>query len=308
MHVPKNEGRASDEERDQPPASSVFDFLYYDSRRIGSFLSQFDPNGHLQGVRRTEGVSDLSSSKSTYTGKGSVAVASVAANSETTGATTVNDAAERQYDSLWSNAVAFLDYLAGRDLLHRDLSRARISQFVLASGDLGVVDLTMMKKFWEMPAMRGLASQGVPQQEKASRRDRRAGRASNKTPEMTEQQVGFEILSIIPHSVQATVEGPQGKVWATLREEAMIVSPSDLFLKHGRYIPGRWNMLGIVDALPGDPEDTSVVEAEEMAEGLWGGLGTILDALGPIARVLLGRPTDSFGMTPLVIFREVSGE
>lgn len=41
---------ASAKEQGEPAIDSVFDFLYHDSRRIGSFLSQFDESGLLTGI------------------------------------------------------------------------------------------------------------------------------------------------------------------------------------------------------------------------------------------------------------------
>ncbi len=46
----------SAEEQGEAAPDSVFDFLYHDSRRIASFLSQFDANGLLTGLTQGEGV------------------------------------------------------------------------------------------------------------------------------------------------------------------------------------------------------------------------------------------------------------
>ena len=49
--------KASGEEPDDPSQDSVYDFLYCDTRRIGSFLAQFDVSGHLQQVTASDSIS-----------------------------------------------------------------------------------------------------------------------------------------------------------------------------------------------------------------------------------------------------------
>jgi hypothetical protein len=115
--------------------NSVFDFLYRDSRRIASFIAQFETHGVLQQVKATEAVGRTGSSKTTASGGvdlvtvmgGGVAIDDTVTDEE-------HDAAERTYDPLWTNARRFLNFLTDREMIMRDLSKARIGQFVLASG------------------------------------------------------------------------------------------------------------------------------------------------------------------------------
>jgi hypothetical protein len=53
-------------------AHFVLDFLYYDSRRIGSYLSQFEPDGHLQSVTRGKSGSKGKKETATKEAKGGV--------------------------------------------------------------------------------------------------------------------------------------------------------------------------------------------------------------------------------------------
>jgi hypothetical protein len=79
----------------------------------------------------------------------------------------------------------------------------------------------------------------------------------------------------------------------------LTLSADDLLLKHGTSIAGTWNMLGILDALPdgGEQEDLSFLA--DMVKGL--------AQFSQQIRPHFGRATDYFGMTPLLVFREVSG-
>jgi phage gp16-like protein len=60
--------KTSTEGLDRPERDSVNDFLYNDARRIASFLSQFDKDGHLTALVRTQGITE--STGSNYGGTG----------------------------------------------------------------------------------------------------------------------------------------------------------------------------------------------------------------------------------------------
>ena len=105
----------------------------------------------------------------------------------------------------------------------------------------------------------------------------------------------------MPATLQARFQSETGThVFATLVEGGLSGSTIGLATKHGSQIPGRWSVLGVVDALPDDPDAPEDLEHNE-SEGI---LGMILGAMLPILKVL-GRPSNAYGVTPLIIFREV---
>jgi hypothetical protein len=70
-------------------------------------------------------------------------------------------------------------------------------------------------------------------------------------------------------------------------------------------------MVGILDALPDDvapsiETDPERFVAHQTAALSLGSLWEVIAAIAPVARVALGRPPASFGMTPLVVFREIA--
>jgi hypothetical protein len=95
-------------------------------------------------------------------------------------------------------------------------------------------------------------------------------------------------------------------VWATAVEEALVAPISDLILKHGQKVVGRWSMLGILDALPFDQaEMMSPLEAVRVGM-TQESVSNVALQMAPSIRQALGRPLLSYGMTPLLVFREVS--
>jgi hypothetical protein len=86
-------------------SDSVYDFLYYDARRIGSFLAQFDDSGHLQQVRQSDTARKGNKRGFKITaGAGAPLVGTGNVGFETQPYDTGSESSERIYDPLWSNA------------------------------------------------------------------------------------------------------------------------------------------------------------------------------------------------------------
>lgn len=278
-------------------SDSVFDFLYHDPQRIGSFLGQFDPSGVAQSLRRTDQTSQGTSDQSDDGLKINAGVVSGQLGARSIALQSAQHGAELTYDPLWTNARAFLDYLAHRGMIQRDVYSARIGQFVLVKGALSVVDVAMLKDGWKLPTFRHAA--GIPATTP------RPGKGRPGAPnEPHPIEFAFEMLGILPHSVQAVVASSSSTVWSTLRSDCLATSSGDLLLKHGLVIPGEWSILGILDAqpdfAPAAEEPVFSADGDQMAAQL-------MTLFAPLTRKLLGRPQDAFGVTPLMIFREVSG-
>jgi len=155
--------------------------------------------------------------------------------------------------------------------------------------------------------MKGVAAQAVPEQIQGNRKERAKVRYAQKPAvETSAAAMAFEILKIMPHTVQATIRGKDWTVWSSLREDSLVIPGSDLLLKHGVAVAGSWNMLGVLDAVPDEGEENTINQIlAAISLGAIG--GQIVGQLAPAVRQLLGRPATAFGMTPLLIFREVSG-
>lgn len=299
---------------DQGADDSVYDFLYIDSRRIALFISQFSQYGHLTSLTRSRTES--------ATASGGLDVKLAKINSGEAESTTL----ERQFDAQWVAPLTFLDQANQRGMIVKQIASARMGQLVLARGDLEVRDLTIIKRAFALPAMQAhLSSAGTrqrPHQSRAERRREQREKPETSGKEFSPEEFGLQFLAELPHALHATLNDGRSRIWCSLREDALLVSVSDLFLKHGVKISGQWNMLGILDALPDAGRDTTSEDAEAefqkaqaaMPQGdvatlvtlVTQGFGGFIDGIAPLARIFLGRHSDAFGMTPLLIFREIS--
>lgn len=298
---------------------SVYDFLYHDVRRVGSFLAQFDDAGHLQQVTQSDKV--IRGAKRGWKFKLAGGVEQMG-NGELSGERTPleggSEESERLYDPLWTNARTLLDYLAHRDMIQRELGTAQVGQFVLVQGQIMLLDLAMLKGAWDKGPIQkmiraGAQAEAQSNQPRPSRAERRANRpsvGSNQQDGLAETDMLLSLLTLLPHSTQARLIGTDVNVWCSLDVESIVGQSSDLTLKHGALIPGDWFMLGVLDAYPYDP-DFRNAEGESESE-LFGriaetGIGQLVARLAPIVRQVMGRPPSAFGMTPLLIFREIAG-
>lgn len=272
--------------------NSVYDFLYYDERRIGSFLGQFDPDGILQSRKRIAGVDKSSQEKATYGVKAGLPIVAQGATSYEGGDTErYAKSAEHTYDPLWANALRFLEYLEEKHLLNRDTQKARLGQFVLLAGELSIQDMQLFKSMMENPVLKkwfgSLMGGGTPP----------SGPRQAKTQTPSEADLLTALMPLLPHLVQATVKAGNLSFWCALDPDRLSLSTGDLQLKHGSRIEGRWSMLGVLDALP----SAAASPAPPASEFLLSAMSAFSDVMRP----LVGRPSDAFGITPLIIFREV---
>jgi len=307
----------SGEQSEDLPASSVFDFLYHDARRIASFLAQFEVYGSLQQVRASESVGKSQSAKTSAAAKGSALVVGGSLGYDLHVGEDLKDAAERVYDPLWTNARAFLNYLDQHRLIIRDLAKARIGQFVLVNGALAAFDMGLFKDAWALTSVKENISIELRKQQGESaatgeNRHERRRRAKEKDRGGNDGEVSataaLELLTILPHSIMATVQSGDRSVWCSLRDDSLIIKSSELLLKHGVKIAGDWSILGVLDAQPVAEENlTEEIVSSFVAAGSLGMLaGQIAQSIAPNVRLMLGRPIGAFGVTPLLIFREIS--
>jgi hypothetical protein len=304
---------------EEQSTDSVFDFLYNDAQRIGSFISQFDAFGHLQNVTSGETASKGARRGFSVKLSGSVPVpgASEAAEGGLTFSRepgeTGTEGLTRVYDPLWTNALTLLDYLDERGLIQRDIKKARLGQFVIVSGGLSVLNAAIMPKVFEGGAIEKivLATAKKNAKEKWGNDQANAAlkgpartKAEAKFLEAAEQaaRAGLESLKHIPYSPHCTVNGSDFSVWSSLEARGIVGSVADLSLKHGTEIPGEWHLFGILDALPNPIPAQIVIPISDTPRHF----GDAIRNLSNLSRTLVGRGPEAFGMTALLLFRKIS--
>lgn len=314
-----NDGNSYNEQSPDQNASSVFDFLYHDAKRIGAFLSQFETYGLPQSVKAVEKVSESQTTDASVQGAVKIPLIIEGGGGTKWGYSSASeDAAERTYDPLWRNALTFLDYLETHDLIVRSITDAQIGRFVLVSGDLAVFDMEILKAAWENPVISALISKALTggnidvDTSEGNRHQRRAlqkggaGRPKSSVEEFKDGILPF--IKMLPHSIVSTIQHDGENVWFNLSKEALTVSSTELLLKHGVSVPGTWNVIGILDAYPDEPAHPEFGDlSATVSAATLGSLGVMIAGFAPMIRQVIGRPADAYGVTPLMVFRQVFG-
>jgi hypothetical protein len=110
-HKKRNERTLQKKEREEPTFDSILDFLYYDTRRIGLFISQFDEFGLLQQLERTETKVENAADKAKIAATIGPRALSLQAGMDRGSEETGTDSSKRVYDPAWVIPLSFRDYL-----------------------------------------------------------------------------------------------------------------------------------------------------------------------------------------------------
>lgn len=304
--MPESTSTTSELAAEGSSAPSVLDFLYHDGRRIGSFLSQFEGDGHLQTFTRTKDGTRGKKDASSHDVKGNLGLASGTVQGGTETLIETAEGYSKVFDPYWANARAFLDHLSERGMIQRDLGSAEVGQFVLCKGWLSILDLAMFKDAWKLPSIQRKIREGAGPSKKVSQMTAAEKHEHHEQKENTDLML--EMIQIMPHSVHATMitsgDTPQ-LLWCSLRDEYLVTPASDIVLAHGATMPGEWTVMGILNALPEYMTPEPV--ADDQAPGLMQSVvGQVSKLIAPVVRLALGRPAAASAITPLLIFREVS--
>jgi len=284
---------------------TVFDFLYSDDTRISTLLSQFNEFGHLTNITHEKNAQKGKNDTGTFEGGGNAVFAKAQMRYEGASNSSYAESSQRSYNPRWTNTLTFLDEVDSRGILKHDLKAARLGDLVLVSGPIAIRDMNTLEKLWGMPTFKDFARIGANEQNTANRIDRRKMSRGNNTQKKSREpsnfDLFFDLVRILPHSTQITI-GEKEKAWGILKVDSLISSPSDFVLKYGGKIPGQWSIIGILDA---EPEGAILEGSLTETSNLQDVSSNLMGILEPIVRQLLGRPADSFGITPLIILREI---
>ncbi len=265
-------------------SDSVFDFLYVDNRRIGLYLSQFSEFGNLTNL-----VEDVSTSDTTDL-KGNVGVVSGAVKSAQ------QSGVHRHYDPQWVAPLTFLEEVQSRKMIKKGIAEASIGDFVLLPGQVVMANLRVFEKTWS-----AIDPADVQTPVHSDRNERR--RAARQ-PQPNPASSGLSILASLDQPIFMVLKTEGARAWSTLDPTCIIGSAADLHLKHGLKIAGKWHVIGILDCAP------TVTEPDLSDVGMLCGtdpqFSDALKAMVQAHRNSMGRPSDCYGVTPLIIMREVS--
>lgn len=268
--------------QDSQSIDFLYDFLYVDKPRVNSWFAQLFDEGVLTAFKSTH------SSTGTFSSDVSGGMPGVARG----GLKSVDgtqDGHERNYNTEWSLPLTLLDALDEHGYIHSSIASAEIGSLVLVSGHVQLTDMTMLQKIWA-PAIKIMsADMKVTHQNRAE------------VTKFKELLSTFgDVVNAMPPEAQLYIKDKSGEtVWASLKENHMIVNASTLALTHGARVQGTWHILAALDAKPDLEVEETVVEALNT-----GDLGEVMTNVLDMVRKLVGRSHDAYAITPILIFRK----
>lgn len=266
-------------EQDSASTASLFDFFYVDRERVSSLTAQLFGAGVITSVRQTESEGDKASKALEL----SVKIAKAKFGAEDSFTTSQ----ERLFDASWSLPLNLLDRLQEMSMIKTDIDNARLGDLILASGHIKIFDVAMVQQM--MPAAKKLARSG--------------GKGPAAKQHAHNLDMAEEIVKFLPKSVQIEMADTEGNLlWTSVNPENLTIPPGDMMLKYGPVIPGKWHVLGLLDAHQDgeweDPDAPYPQTNNEFKESMSG--------LSMMMRMQVGRPENSLGITPLMIFRKIT--
>ena len=271
---------------DQGKDDSVYDFLYVDRKRIAFYLSQFDDYGHLTQLTR-------SISESSETGGGvDLKIAKIE------GKEGEQTSLQKHYDTQWVAPLSFLDMAGQRGMITRGLKNAAIGKLVLTSGALHIVNMRAFERTWDV--ISGPSSHTAPL---GNRKQRRA--AGHLPSPSDSDNMGLKVLGSLEQPVLMVAQAGDVNLWSTLDPDSLIGGSSGLNLKHGERIAGDWHVVSILDCYP-----DSQIPADHTISRICGTEGNDFGVqalnIWNELKIVLGRPPQCFGVTPLLIMRVIT--
>lgn len=299
--------KAADGQKD----NLVFDFLYFDTERIASFLAQLNDLGQFQSISNNENIKENKSSTTAGGGKVGAGFFNAGLEVNQTKGSEQNKTLNTVYDARWLNALNFLNIAEQKKLINKDIKTSGIGQLVLFSGSVFIYDSSIPSEIMKNEKIKQYMLRDTPGSNRREKRKNAAIGAMG-SYNMGSQELAFELSNAMPNSIQFSMQNGDTQTWSCLDEKNMTIRPLDLILKHGLAIPGHWLVIGILDAVPILSDKDEPIKFRENK-------GDHQLPVFPFAqhceriglevystmRRFFGKQNSFYGVTPLLIFRSV---
>lgn len=299
--------KAADGQKD----NLVFDFLYFDTERIASFLAQLNDFGQLQSISNNENIKKNTSSTMFISGKAGVGVVAAGLESNRTNGSEQNKNLNTVYDARWLNALNFLDIAEQKELINKDIKTSGIGQLVLFSGNVFIYDSSIPSEIMKNEKIKQYMLRDAPGSNRREK-GKNAAIGAMGSYNMGSQELAFELSNAMPNSIQFSMQNGDIQTWSCLDEKNMTIKPLDLILKHGLAISGNWSIIGILDAEPTlSNKDEPIIFAENKDDHQLPvfPFAQHCERIGlevySTMRRFFGKQNSFYGVTPLLIFRSV---
>lgn len=270
----------------------MLDFLYSDHERVASFLSQLHTSGSLQAVEQG-GQKTKSTQKEGGLSFGPVK-GGISQGHDW------NREVRQTYDPLWRNSLKLIQDVEDKATINAD-DQLAIGQLRTLSGSLLAYDLSSLTSIMQSESMEGFIANGIPESAELSERSSKVKNQQKKD----EASVLRSFLKELPLGIGFVFVTESAHFWFSVKREFLSLYTMDVPLKFPTHISGQWNVLGIVDALPEDHVEGIRHILDRNIDGLLPAMVLHMMQLTGVSTGMFGRPVPAYGLSPLVVYRDV---
>ena len=271
-------------------SNALYDFIYIDKNRLYSLVSQLNEKGFLTKQITSHNGSDTSSTqKNTQSGKAvnfKALVAEVNLGADNSSIQTESSTSGINIQDFFNTehiAPSFLiNKLIKSDLVTKNLNSS-YGDLMYLSGSISIKDTSIMQKMYE--PLSDLIFEGFQQ-------------ATDRSTGVDAQGV-LAMLNSIPHMVNFSICTKMGNAWSTLNKDYFLVDYQDFMLKHGVNLAREWRCLAILDSKPLDSNEILCPTTIDSLEAIY-------DSVMPIVQEAFGMSSETYGISPIAIFRELN--
>lgn len=260
-------------------SDSLYDFIYLDKVRINTLLSQLSNEGITSELKKSFVDSEADH------GAAGLNISLFSLNKDKL--TTFEDRLEKSIDTSWILPMVLLNEI--NEYIKRNPKSPMQGELVLISGEMLLLDFPTLKK--NLPLLKHMIKQ------------------TNKGKIDRDVKLGFELMELLPNSIQLRIKNNENKYWMTLESEFFTINSEDLSLKYGSILEGEWYILAYVDLTPSkkqsSPKFSSYFDKETENGNMSQSVINVFLSHMESLRVISGCNDEEFALSPIMIFKSV---
>lgn len=268
----------------------MLDFLYADHERVASLVSQIEGVGALVGYERNY------EKEKSHGGKAGLSLPVV--SGERAGSVNYNKQLRQEFDPLWMNSKKLVDTVAERSRLGPD--EYDYGSLVTLRGKLICLDQSFLSDLLKSDGVIDSIAQGLEMES-----SNRSGKVQKKEKNDLAKTIK-DFLQSLPLGIVFILFCDNNAFWFNVKRDYLALQALDIPLKFPVAIGGEWHVTGLIDALPQDHANVLAVFEGMTDKLVFPQAFSILTQLVVPLVGLFGRPADAYGLSPVVIHREIS--
>lgn len=269
--------------QDSLKSNFFYDFLYADTKRILSFLSNLNGFGAIQEIIKKEGTLNTSiESLSDDCSFGIPHVVSGGRKETNSVSNAKSQNLEEKYDASVLNNLLFVQQVTSLDI-KTNIKEAKVNELISLSGNLELIDLSILKNTLNSDEVFKMCTKGKVIDEK-------------------DKTILKTLLSSASYSYQGYLTNKdEQENWFVLSRNYLLQDPNDIVVKYNGSLPGQWFIIGILES---QREESKCEQSKDKKNRpfLWQMAMMHIDQ----SEELYSRPKNTPCIMPLLIYREVN--